>query len=197
MLGVAIVRFLLKHSFLFIIYGAICGLAAVIIVYISLLQNRPDLRAWHLAELDEEFSVANKEEIKTFPDYLKLEERLFNQLQEQVYKKINEKDRRLLNRYNNGSVADPQTFERNWNRSFEFSSNNPRGGVLLIHGLSDSPYSMRSLAKLFQSMGFWVIGLRLPGHGTAPSGLTDITWKDFAMPPPTTRWSCSTRPFSP
>jgi pimeloyl-ACP methyl ester carboxylesterase len=28
--------------------------------------------------------------------------------------------------------------------------------------------------------GAWVIGLRLPGHGTAPSGLVDATWQDMA-----------------
>ena len=47
----------------------------------------------------------------------------------------------------------------------------PRGGVLLLHGLTDSPYSLRSLGTVLVADGWRVVGLRLPGHGTAPSGL--------------------------
>ena len=173
-------RFLLKHSLLFIIYGVVCSVAAVLLIYISQLQNRPDLRVWHLADLDEEFSVSKKAEIETLDDYKNLETRLFGQLQEQVYKKIEPEDRRLLNRYNKGSLADPNIYAQNWNRTFELPVSEPRGGVLLIHGASDSPYSLRALGKIFHSMGFWVVGLRLPGHGTAPSGLLNSTWQDFA-----------------
>jgi len=49
----------------------------------------------------------------------------------------------------------------------------------MLHGLSDSPYSMRSLAKSLHSKNAWVLGLRLPGHGTAPAGLTGVEWQDF------------------
>ncbi|WP_455208513.1 alpha/beta hydrolase [Kaarinaea lacus] len=173
-------RALLKHIFLFILYSAIGSFLALLIVFVSQLQNRPDLRPWHTSVLDEEFTVSQSTNIKNLADYQQLEQRLFEQLQEQVYGQIENADRRLLNRYNKGSLADPQSYPRDWNHSFEFTTTNPRGGVLLIHGLSDSPYSMRSLAELFQSMGFWVVGLRLPGHGTAPSGLLTTTWQDFA-----------------
>jgi len=44
--------------------------------------------------------------------------------------------------------------------------------VLLLHGLSDSPYSLRSVAELFRDRGFYVLGLRLPGHGTTPGSLS-------------------------
>jgi alpha-beta hydrolase superfamily lysophospholipase len=50
--------------------------------------------------------------------------------------------------------------------------------VLLLHGLTDSPYSMRALAELFAARGWYVVGLRLPGHGTAPAALTRVTWQD-------------------
>ena len=43
-----------------------------------------------------------------------------------------------------------------------------RRGILLIHGLSDSPYCMRHLAKCFQRNGFRVKAILLPGHGTQP-----------------------------
>jgi alpha-beta hydrolase superfamily lysophospholipase len=51
---------------------------------------------------------------------------------------------------------------------------------VLIHGLSDSPYLMRALATRLHDKGCWVVGLRLPGHGTAPAALTTIRWEDWA-----------------
>ncbi|MEZ5582125.1 MAG: alpha/beta fold hydrolase [Candidatus Competibacteraceae bacterium] len=68
----------------------------------------------------------------------------------------------------------------NWNRSFELSVDSPRAGVLMLHGLSDSPYSLHSLAERLHQAGAWVVGLRLPGHGTTPSGLVEVRWQDMA-----------------
>ena len=56
----------------------------------------------------------------------------------------------------------------------------PAIGVLLIHGMSDSPYSLRSIGQLLHDSGAYVIGMRVPGHGQAPSGLLDTTWEDMA-----------------
>lgn len=53
-------------------------------------------------------------------------------------------------------------------------------GVLLTHGLSDSPYFMRHLAELFQQNGFRVMAILLPGHGTQPGDLLDIKWQEWA-----------------
>ena len=39
---------------------------------------------------------------------------------------------------------------------------------------------MRSLAELAQRNGVLTVGLRIPGHGTAPSGLVRVRWQDFA-----------------
>jgi len=55
-----------------------------------------------------------------------------------------------------------------------------RRGVLLTHGLSDSPYSMRHMAAFFQQNGFRVMAVLLPGHGTQPGDLLEVTWKDWA-----------------
>lgn len=55
-----------------------------------------------------------------------------------------------------------------------------RRGVLLTHGLSDSPYFMRHLATLFQDNGFRVMAVLLPGHGTQPGDLLDVKWQEWA-----------------
>ena len=174
------IRTLIRHGLLFSLYGLIFSFLLALVVFVNHLQGRSDLRPWHSAQLDEEFRVSGSSAVFDLADYIQLEQRLFRQLQQQVYDRVSPSDFRLLNRYNKGSLSDPGTFTQNWNRSFEMPADDPRGGVLLIHGLSDSPYSMRSLAQSFHDMDYWVVGLRLPGHGTAPSGLLDISWKDFA-----------------
>lgn len=50
----------------------------------------------------------------------------------------------------------------------------PRIGVLLIHGLLDSAFLMRDIARQFQQQGMLTRSLLLPGHGTVPGGLLNV-----------------------
>jgi alpha-beta hydrolase superfamily lysophospholipase len=118
--------------------------------------------------------------VSNFQQYLELEERLFAQLDELVYNAKDVAPARKVLRYHRGSLADPGSRPTNWNRTFELAVEPPRAGVLMLHGLSDSPYSMRSLAESLHAAGYQVLGLRIPGHGTAPSGLVRVTWEDMA-----------------
>jgi esterase/lipase len=77
----------------------------------------------------------------------------------------------------------------NGNAPFELkpTGNYPAGkvkpykrGVLLTHGLTDSPYFMRHLAAFFQENGFRVMAVLLPGHGTQPGDLLDVRWQEWA-----------------
>ncbi len=54
-----------------------------------------------------------------------------------------------------------------------------RRGVLLTHGLTDAPYSMHALASFFQENCFRVMAILLPGHGTQPGDLLDVTWQEW------------------
>lgn len=57
----------------------------------------------------------------------------------------------------------------NANSPFEWRPEQPNGdGVLLTHGLFDSPFMMRDLAHFFLQQGYLVRTLLLPGHGTVP-----------------------------
>jgi len=138
------------------------------------------LMPWHTERLTEEFAEKMAGEVRTFDDYLKLEDRLFTQLEEKVYGSTPTGPQYNLVRYSSGSAADPQHLTPNWNRTFELTSDAPVGGVLLLHGMSDSPYSLRALGQTLNKQGYWVVGLRLPGHGTAPSGLRKARWQDMA-----------------
>ncbi|UMX62112.1 alpha/beta fold hydrolase [Klebsiella pneumoniae] len=51
---------------------------------------------------------------------------------------------------------------------------------MLLHGLTDSPYSVRYLsAQLWQQRGYVAVVPRLPGHGTAPGALTAVDWETW------------------
>jgi pimeloyl-ACP methyl ester carboxylesterase len=141
------------------------------------LEGRPDLKIWHDAGLDEEFTVESS--VTNFSEYVQLEEKLFQQLEKNVYSRIEPEDKHHLNRFNHGSMSDPSGWAQNWNRTFELSNSAPKAGVLLLHGMSDSPYSLRNMGLSLNSAGAWVIGLRIPGHGTAPSGLVEMQWQDM------------------
>ncbi len=170
----------LKAVTLKTIQVVVSSLIGATILYIYLMNNRPDLNLWHTVHLDEEFTVQHQAHIKTFDDYLALENTLFSQLEHEVYQLTSSSPRNALNRFDSGSLADPVNYPKNWNRSFILKPEQPRGGVLLVHGLSDSPYSLRKLANTLFSQGYYVLGLRMPGHGTAPSGLIHASWQDMA-----------------
>ncbi|MCP4046335.1 MAG: alpha/beta fold hydrolase, partial [Gammaproteobacteria bacterium] len=162
-----------------ILLSSLLGALVVIVIALVLnLNSRPDLSIWHTSELDQEFRADSG--LQSFDEYLALEDRLFGQLDRLVYQRIQQKDRSAINRYNRGSHSDPGRWPTNWNRSFVLPSETPVLGVLLLHGMSDSPYSMRSIAKFLDDRDAYVIGLRIPGHGQAPSGLLDIEWEDMA-----------------
>lgn len=142
--------------------------------------SRLPLGPWHTAELTAEFTADRTDEIRTLDDYRQLEERVFEQLQAEVYAHTETGPAFALERFSAGSAADPQAHRPNWNHSFELPASPAKGGVLLLHGMSDSPYSLRSLGESLHQHGYWVMGLRLPGHGTAPSGLVNIKMEDMS-----------------
>lgn len=139
------------------------------------------LEPWLEEELHEEFTAAKLgDDIRDFRDYLSLEQRLFREMDEAIYARTPTGPAWVLERYSRGSAADPARWPTDWNRSFERDTERPAGGVLLLHGMSDAPYSLRSLGETLHKQGFRVLGLRLPGHGTIPSGLRTVTWEDMA-----------------
>lgn len=157
----------------------------VIIIFTIILvrafdsRKLPDLKTWHQPILESEYSAANSNNISSLDDYLELEDRLFTELKNLVNGKLPPEEKLPLSRYTTGSLVDPEKFSSNWNRSFELIPENMRGGVLMLHGLTDSPYSMRHLADMFKLQGFYVLSLRMPGHGTIPGALLNATWHDW------------------
>lgn len=154
-------------------------LAGIALFYVISAEPPDDLETWHTERLEEEFSRGKLDTIRSFADYRRLEERLFAEMAEKITSKTATGPGFELVRYSAGSIANPQQFSPNWNMSFELPVTQPIGGALLLHGMSDSPYSLRKLALSLHNRNFWVLGLRLPGHGTIPSALKYVSWEDM------------------
>ncbi|MDN6400515.1 MAG: esterase, partial [Brachybacterium sp.] len=56
---------------------------------------------------------------------------------------------------------------------------NPRGGLLLCHGFTGSPQSMRPWAEDHAGRGWAVDRPLLPGHATTEQELTTTSWQDW------------------
>ncbi len=61
-----------------------------------------------------------------------------------------------------------------------FSSSNGPHGVLVLHGFTGCPQSMRPLAEAFADAGFSVELPLLPGHGTKIDDLITRRWDEWA-----------------
>jgi esterase/lipase len=70
--------------------------------------------------------------------------------------------------------------ELNWNAPAEWRpAGPPRKGALLVHGLGDSPWSFNDIGRQLAAEGFLVRTVLLPGHGTRPEDLLDVTLEDW------------------
>lgn len=142
------------------------------------IQQSPPLAVWHTYvpdELDRE-TLAHS----TWQDYLAREQKIFEQVREHVSEQLERQDRVESNRYFSGAAVHPANFGHDWNRSYVLMpEGTPAGVAVLLHGLTDSPYSLRHLAVHYRQAGYAVVAIRLPGHGTVPAALTDAGWEDW------------------
>ena len=143
----------------------------------------PKLSLWHTFIPTE--LTAEQIDKADWPQYLAAEQKIFDEVRTQVTDKLPEEERIESNRYFAGSPIYPGRFKEDWNRSYVLEPQGaPRGAVVLLHGLTDSPYSLRHIARRYVRDGFVVVAIRLPGHGSVPSGLADVEWE---------QWTAATR----
>lgn len=162
---------LLKKS----LYMPVAVLFALLAILLFLLFIRglihsyrtPELKYWHKSNtFKEKFNFSS---YKNINEYLEDEKSLFDEIYKNLEGVIDPDPR-----YNKSNI-------KNFNRSSEHYPLNGsfKGVALVVHGLSDSPYHMRHIVKVLLEENYYVLNLRLPGHGTAPGALTDVTWQDW------------------
>lgn len=170
-------QLILKRSAYLALRAALFLIASFLLVGLTLLishavmaRKGPDLQWWHTQEISSEFVQSDRSEIKTLEQYLANEEKVFQALENLEQEHAGEGSQQFLNRFKQGNDAYPVKQGRNFNRSYELRPEDIKGGVLLLHGLTDSLYSLRHIGEMFARQGFYVLSLRMPGHGTIPGG---------------------------
>ena len=140
--------------------------------------NGPALQPWHTF-VPHELS-ADQIDATDWTSYLAHEDEIMASVRAEVSQKLPPNERVAINRYFEASPVYPAHFAHDWNRSYVMEPDGkPVGVVVLLHGLTDSPYSLRHLAQHYRDRGFVAIGVRMPGHGTVPAGLTAARWEDW------------------
>ena len=62
--------------------------------------------------------------------------------------------------------------------AYRLEGNNGKA-VLLIHGYTGAPGELRPLGEYLHSLGYTILGVRLPGHGTCVEDLENTTAEDW------------------
>jgi alpha-beta hydrolase superfamily lysophospholipase len=139
-------------------------------------ERGPALQPWH--RLVPQEMTADDIDRADWQTYVATEERLFREVSRQMSKKLTAENRTMLNRYYPGSLVWPERFSQDWNRSWIMKPEGKvRGAVVLLHGMTDSPYSLRHIGERYRELGYVAVGIRLPAHGTVPGALTDVKWQ--------------------
>jgi len=138
----------------------------------------PELDAWHRHAPPD--VTASELERATLSDYLRREDAVFRDVHDRVEQTSAGSAAAPANRYDTRSRSHPSRIGSDWNRTHEIVPDGEiTGGALLVHGLTDSPYSMRAVAETLKARGYYSLALRMPGHGTVPAGLVTAVWEDW------------------
>ncbi len=141
-------------------------------------QRGPGLELWH-TYVPEELERAEIDEAD-WEAYLAQEERIFADVRAEVTDRLDPEAQDDANRYYAGSPVYPGGFADDWNRSYILEpQGEARGAAVFLHGLTDSPYSLRHLARQYRDLGFVAVAIRMPAHGTVPAALTEVEWEDW------------------
>ena len=168
----------LKKSAKFVLILIGVAAATFFAVRIHDVSQMPPLDRWH-QYVPTELSVKETDS-SDWAGYLAAEEKIFRAVRTEVSEKLSPEAKTPFNRYYEGSLIYPPGYAQDWNRSYVLApAGKPVGAVVLLHGLTDSPYSLRHIARRYAAAGFVVVAIRLPGHGTVPAGLSNVQWDEW------------------
>lgn len=90
---------------------------------------------------------------------------------------LNEVERYLLE--HRAFITDNKVQEMSMNMPFECGTQYRNIGVLLVHGLGDSPYFFRDVANAMCNEGIHVRTILLPGHGSKPGDMLNVSYQQW------------------
>lgn len=167
-------------------WGAVAlavALATLLAVRAYDSQRGPPLDLWHTF-VPHELSATEIDK-SDWSQYMAAEAKAFGEVRAEVTERLEPQARHAGNRYFADSPVYPGRFARDWNRSYVMQpEGTPAGAVVLLHGLTDSPYSLRHIAQRYVESGYVAVAIRMPGHGTVPGGLAAVEWE---------QWTAATR----
>ncbi len=162
-----------------LLVGALLLVIAVALIartYMAVTDDR--LAVWHRYAPFE--PTADEIDTMDWAAWRAAEDKAFAEVHENVTLKLDDDQKVPENRYWEGSPMYSPGFATDWNRSFTLMpEGKPVGAVVLLHGLTDSPYSLRHVGAFYQSRGYAVVAPRMPGHGTVPGGLERANWHEW------------------
>jgi hypothetical protein len=134
---------LLKRVLLLLVVVA----ASLLVVRAYDSQRGQPLQLWH-TYVPHDLDASQIDRID-WASYLKAEEATFREVRAEVVDKLPEEERSPGNRYFADAPIFPGKFTYDWNRSYVLEPDGPAvGAVVLLHGLTDTPYSLRHVARL-------------------------------------------------
>lgn len=161
---------------LFLVLTVVAGTLIVARAWDS--QRGPPLEPWH-TYVPNDMHASQIDKVD-WAEYVRVEEAIFRDVRAEVVDKVDAQAHALGNRFYAGSPIYPGNFAHDWNRSYILEPDGaPAGAVVLLHGLTDSPYSLRHIARRYRELGFVAVAIRMPAHGTVPAALTDVEWEDW------------------
>lgn len=90
---------------------------------------------------------------------------------------LNEVERYLLE--HRAFITDNKAQEMSMNMPFECGIQYRNIGVLLVHGLGDSPYFFSDVANAMCNEGIHVRTILLPGHGSKPGDMLNVSYQQW------------------
>lgn len=150
---------------------ALASLATVLALRAWEASRAPPLLPWH-TEVPADLDAAAIDRID-WAAWLAHEAALFDAVDASIPADLPPRYAVASNRFVPTSPMHRSRRAEDWNRSYVLEPDGePRGVAVMLHGLTDSPYSLRHVARHYRARGFVAVGVRLPGHGTLPAGLT-------------------------
>ncbi len=156
-----------------VLFAVTSGFAAYAVLML------PAADPWHTTRLRGEFEAGDERGLD-FAGYQAIEARLFEEERKAIASMPTDAPYYVGSRYDPNGPALKLAPGQPHNRSSRRTPAQVKGAALLIHGLSDSPYSLHNVADVLFAQGFEVTVLRLPGHGTLPSGMLGMHYRDWA-----------------